>query len=432
MGCYHPPKTGAEMTSEVVLLNKEAVVIAADSAVTVGRDPHPRYSKSANKIFDASPHGNLAVAIFSGAELDGVPWELAIKQFRQSDAAAHHQATVAEYIPAAIAFLQQHALMFPAAWLEEKLRTRLQVAGRQIFDDVKSLQDGIDDPATQPADRQALWDATVVGLTQTVSANALGGGLSQGNYDAVRARIPDFTAAVHEMLPADVAAVVDPTALCELAVEYAFRAPHYVYNSTGVIFAGYGASQIFPAFHQITVYGHIGSEICYSGADEHLIAHGSGAWIQPFAKFSMIQRFTDGFDYQQQSILASSINGALQKYTADLAAGGIQVPGAVAEQLITQGTADAVASWKQENYRQNFWPLRRVLNSLSVQEMAELAETLLVLESLRERVTSPSESVGGPVDVAAITKSDGLVWIRRKHYFESGLNLRYLQRVKTI
>ena len=64
--------------------------------------------------------------------------------------------------------------------------------------------------------------------------------------------------------------------------------------------------------------------------------------------------------------------------------------------------------------------------------MGHLAESLLVLEALRERVTSPSESVGGPIDVAAITKAEGLIWLKRKHFFEPELNLRYLNRIKRV
>lgn len=418
------------MTSEVVLLNKEAIVVAADSAVTVGRDPHPRYSKSANKIFDASPHGNLAIAIFSGAEMDGVPWELAVKQFRAADAGNPQRSTVAEYIPAVIQFLTGNALLFPAAWLEQRLKTRIAVAGQQVLDDVRKRHANIGDPALDVATRKGLWDQVVAQERATVVAMSLGGGLSQANYDAVRAQIPQLAADVHALLPAEIAAVVDPAEFCDLAIEYAFRVPHYVYNSTGVTFAGYGADQPFPAFHSITVYGHIGSEICYAKTNEYVIGHTSGAWIQPFAKASMIQRFTDGFDYKQQGLLLDTVKDAVRQYTAQLQAQGVVIDPALAQPIVDQVAASSVRAWEQANYQENFHPLRRVLNSLSVQEMAELAETLLVLESLRERVTSPSETVGGPVDVAAITKSDGLVWIRRKHYFDSRLNLRYLTRVK--
>jgi len=79
-------------------------------------------------------------------------------------------------------------------------------------------------------------------------------------------------------------------------------------------------------------------------------------------------------------------------------------------------------------YDEHALPLRRVLGVLPVNEMAELAETLINLQSLKERVTKRSESVGGPVDVAVITKSEGLVWVKRKHYFDISLNSRYLAR----
>lgn len=72
-----------------------------------------------------------------------------------------------------------------------------------------------------------------------------------------------------------------------------------------------------------------------------------------------------------------------------------------------------------------------MLNSLSVSEMGHLAESLLVLEELRERVTSPSESVGGPIDVVVVTKAEGLLWLKRKHFFDPQLNSRYLNRSKS-
>ncbi len=419
------------MTSEVVLLNKDAIVIAADSAVTVGRDPHPRYSKSANKIFDASANGNLAMAIFSGAEIDGVPWELAIKQFRAADSVNPQRPTVKDYVPAAIQFLQANTLMFPADWLEEKLKTKLAVAGLQMLDDVKKVHPDIEDGNRAQEDAASLWAAAVAGCRQELAGLQLAGGLSDANYQVVRSRIAELAPSVYEYVPNGVHRLVTPVEFCDLAIEYAFRAPHYVFSSTGVIFAGYGATQIFPAFHSVTVYGHIGSEICYTDADEHVMDHSKGAWIQPFAKVSMIQRFTDGFDYKQQNLLRESIINSMATFSSRLGEKNILIDSEVSIPLMNEIADHAVSSWKTENYKENFHPLRRVLNSLSVQEMAELAETLLVLESLRERVTSPSETVGGPVDVAAITKADGLVWIRRKHYFEPELNLRYLERIKS-
>mgnify|MGYP001604446777 CR=1 FL=1 len=72
--------------------------------------------------------------------------------------------------------------------------------------------------------------------------------------------------------------------------------------------------------------------------------------------------------------------------------------------------------------------MRRVLGALPFDELAELAETLVLLESLKERVTRPSASVSGPIDVAVISKNDGFIWIKRKHYFDPKLNPRYFTK----
>jgi hypothetical protein len=39
-----------------------------------------------------------------------------------------------------------------------------------------------------------------------------------------------------------------------------------------------------------------------------------------------------------------------------------------------------------------------------------------------------SETVGGPVDVAIISKYDGFIWIKRKHYFDKKQNPFFRQK----
>jgi hypothetical protein len=66
-----------------------------------------------------------------------------------------------------------------------------------------------------------------------------------------------------------------------------------------------------------------------------------------------------------------------------------------------------------------------MLDTVSIlpkEELAAMAEALVSLTSSKRKMSLDIETVGGPVDVAVITKGDGLIWIRRKHYFESDLN----------
>jgi hypothetical protein len=96
--------------------------------------------------------------------------------------------------------------------------------------------------------------------------------------------------------------------------------------------------------------------------------------------------------------------------------------------MIADAKKSISEGWFERARQDHAYPLRRVLGDLPVEEMAELAETLVNLQSLKEKVTKPSASVGGPVDVAIITRNEGLVWVKRKLFFDSKLNPRYHYR----
>lgn len=62
------------------------------------------------------------------------------------------------------------------------------------------------------------------------------------------------------------------------------------------------------------------------------------------------------------------------------------------------------------------------------QELASMAESLINLTSMKRKVSMEKETVGGPIDVAVISKGEGFVWIKRKHYFSRELNERFFAR----
>ena len=66
--------------------------------------------------------------------------------------------------------------------------------------------------------------------------------------------------------------------------------------------------------------------------------------------------------------------------------------------------------------------------SLPKSELASMAESLVNLTSLKRKVSLQAETVGGAVDVAVVSKRDGFVWIKKKHYFKDELNLHMVRR----
>lgn len=68
------------MSAGICIMNKNAIVLAADSAVTIGQ--HLAIHNSANKLFALSKVAPIGVIIYSNAELMGIPMELIIKQYK--------------------------------------------------------------------------------------------------------------------------------------------------------------------------------------------------------------------------------------------------------------------------------------------------------------------------------------------------------------
>jgi hypothetical protein len=73
------------MTAEVVLMNREAIAVAADSAVSLmagGTENPQKIFTSANKIFGISPGHVVSIMIFNYASIMGIPWKIIIDRFR--------------------------------------------------------------------------------------------------------------------------------------------------------------------------------------------------------------------------------------------------------------------------------------------------------------------------------------------------------------
>ena len=68
------------------------------------------------------------------------------------------------------------------------------------------------------------------------------------------------------------------------------------------------------------------------------------------------------------------------------------------------------------------YPVVAALDSIPKDELAVVAESLVSLTSFKQRISIGKETVGGPIDVALVTKGDGFVWIKRKEYFDRNLN----------
>ncbi len=70
----------------------------------------------------------------------------------------------------------------------------------------------------------------------------------------------------------------------------------------------------------------------------------------------------------------------------------------------------------------------RPLNAALDRVWGSACVVLLVVWKRKFLSLTDRETVGGPIDVAVITKGDGFVWVKRKHYFSPEYNPRVIAR----
>lgn len=98
------------MTAEVAVMNKLAVALAADSAITIGQEEGPKIYNTSNKLFSLSKYFPVGIMIFGNAEFMGVPWETIIKYYRGKLGKQHFD-SLQDYAQHLISFLERENIV---------------------------------------------------------------------------------------------------------------------------------------------------------------------------------------------------------------------------------------------------------------------------------------------------------------------------------
>lgn len=123
-------------------MNKSAVALAADSAVTIDGGPEGVKIYQTNKLFMLSKYHPVGLMIFNDAEMMNLPWESIIKYFRQQLGDRPHD-TLEEYGSQLITFLDGNLSLFPEEEQEKYFGSTafsfLSAIRKSISDEVEAI-----------------------------------------------------------------------------------------------------------------------------------------------------------------------------------------------------------------------------------------------------------------------------------------------------
>jgi hypothetical protein len=154
------------------------------------------------------------------------------------------------------------------------------------------------------------------------------------------------------------------------------------------------------------------------------------AAIVPLAQDDVVQTIISGIHpLYQESFKKQFVTHISERYAKIITASNPSLaPNVVTQQARKFASEDYDGLSKQLNdemFHKYTLPIVTIVSALPKDELALMAETLVNITSYMRRVSADLETVGGATDVAVISKKDGFIWIKRKHYFDAEHNYQF-------
>lgn len=408
------------MTAEIAVLNKHAVALASDSAVTISHADGEKIFNSINKLFTLSKYAPIGAMFYGDADFMDVPLEPLLKLHR-SALGKKRFGTVEGYAKNLVRFLEQHDLFRQRKRQDEAFERRIFQLFRMVRTSIELALENY--TSISKAMIKDTVDATLDSEEDHLTYHSKLPRLPKGFVSRRKTSVEEIRRHTFQRLPLT---APQKRRLYALAERQFYS--DYMPQTTGMVVAGFGEDEIYPALVSMnldSVYGrslrHVSSSIA--------IDDDKTAMLIPFAQQEMVATFMKGIDPQLEQALDTSLATLLGAVPVDVIAKRLKLSAAQTKTLdaILRSVGQRTINMFRRNiadYQRDVHisPVTAALAHLPKEELAELAESLVHLTSLKRRVALETETVGGPIDVAIISKGDGFIWLKRKHYFKPELN----------
>ena len=208
------------------------------------------------------------------------------------------------------------------------------------------------------------------------------------------------------------------------------RIPDDVFS--GLVIAGFGESEHFPSVQQIEIGGVYGGHLKVRPYSVEAVSEEDPSHVMSFAYKEMVESFLDGISGRAFGHLqnAAAFIREMPVVALDVVPGlgpGEKEELADIVRVASERKAAEFARTVLEGSIARRAEIATAVEALTIKELAQVASTLVSLSSFQQQMSLGRQTVGGPVDVAVISKGDGFIWIERKHYFRPELNNHFFQ-----
>jgi len=423
------------MTAVVGILNKQAVAIAADSAVTIGGTIGHKIFNKANKVFTVSKQHPVGIMIYNAASFMSTPWETIIKVYRKQ-LSNKYFSTVKEYQEDFIGFLRLKNYYTDSEMQFAYLENFILNIINSVVNDIAERNKGIiEAPTKENQDKfLKLFEEQIDHLISSWNQKSNScSDFEEYTFEMFEKYSTHIFERINQLrfTGNGITLSLDFFQKIKQAVYAILRSKEELTSYTGLIFTGFGEDEIYPQLIPVNISMVIDNKLRYyiNENQSATISNSNSGAVCPFAQTDVINTILTGIDPYLDNIYLKNFDALFKKYNRDILDSIGNTNPLLSEQiknLDTNIVLNEFNNLNQQIKRENYIiPLMNAVSNLAKDDLAEMAESLIYLTYLKRRITFAEESVGGPVDVAVISKGDGFVWIKRKHYFRPELNQHF-------
>ncbi len=423
------------MTAEVGIFNKSNIVLAADSAVTIGHVN--KVFNTANKIFQLSHHAPVGVMIYNNASWMGIPMEIIIKQFARflSDKKYNE---LEEYVMDFLKFLKDHFYNFISTeqineFVEMRLYLMLDVISDMLRENfeaniIKLKKEGekIDDNLSNEIFEEIFFE-----ILDAISSTNQNERLKEFEDYKIEEFKTDYKSIINKILPGFYSSIkikrkAKYTSRIIKALYYEIIYPFSEEEDfSGLVISGYGENEIFPIVFELRLGELISGRLRYQIIAKKEISQNNTAIVKPFAQRDMVDTFFSGLNPSVRDKYNETILDEFENIMKKISAKYDNVSKKEIESFFKTAFGHIVKTIEEFQHEEFIGPTIDSVEYLSKEDLIELAESLVHITSIKRKTSEKLQSVGGPIDIALITKAEGFIWIKRKDVVNKEINTMF-------
>ena len=430
------------MTAIVGILNKKAAVMAADSALTVTRGDKTRIYNNTTKIFKLSDKYPAAVMTFSKAEFMGVPLGVLINMYREQEGDKGFK-DLQGYVDNFIQFLDKernlHDEKLQHSYLRGEMVTYYEKVQAWAEEEIKEELEAIQDHEVTEKERLAIvkkhYLEAINAIIEVVKENKRIPRLERYSFkkfcEYAGKDIDDLMdLGKEEGVPEDL------RENWEKGI-YEYICSEFFYNGTGLVFVGYGTDEIYPSLLTIYISGIFDGTFrySYSESENEIISNEHESAIIPFAQCDVMLTVMKGVSPSLQEKYDEMHQDTIDKTKSKMVeamkeAGIAEETIAKVQEIETKEISEKYTEEIQEFIHTEYVNgLVDTVETFGIEDMANMAESLIEITNLQRHITASEESVGGPVDVAVLTRDRGFVWMKHHDWAPSGVDVDFRKKL---